>query len=151
MANLTVGDMLDRAQTFESRLEEFYAAVRDAARSDGVRLLTHYLSRHRNHLPTALQALSPGAEHRIRLGTLKYDDTEFRPDRDFDGLDISPDVKSDEFLDTAIALVERLTSFYRWLGRQPLGSDASALVQSLLKIEETHVVELKKTKAMDYF
>ena len=46
-----------------------------------------------------------------------------------------------------LALVE----FYRWLSRQPLGPEGGDLVRSLLKIEETHIVELKKTKAMDYF
>jgi len=151
MANLTVGDVLDRARAFEARLEEFYATVRDTAQSDGVRLLTHYLSRHRDHLPMALQALSPARRRHVRAVTLKYDDTEFRPERAFDTLTVSADLKSADFLDMAIGLVERLISLYRWLLSQPLGSEASVLVQSLLKIEETHVVELKKTKAMDYF
>ena len=151
MANLTVGDMLDRAQAFEHRLQDFYATVRDASSSDGVRLLTHYLSRYRDHLPNALAALSPSTRHRIRCATIKYDDTAFRPERTFAELEVPANVDSRGVLDIAIELVTELISFYNWINRQPIGSEVKALIQSLLKIEETHVVELKKTRAMDYF
>jgi len=151
MANVTLGEILDQVQQFEKRLEVFYAAVRDTARSDGVRLLTHYLSRHRDHLPTALQTVSATALARIRRSAIKYNDTEFRPERFLEACVITPELQSDEFLDMAITSVEQLIGFYRWLAQQPLGTEAAGLVSCLLKIEETHVVELKKTKAMGYF
>ncbi len=148
---LTIGDMLARAEDFETRLENFYADLRDRATSDGVRLLTYYLARHRKHLPDALANFDPSEIRRWKQIPLKYNDTEFEPRRLFQGRNLPNDVSARELLDHAIELVEHLTHFYRWLTIHPLGVSANQLFGMLLRIEVSHLVELKKMKAMDYF
>ena len=151
MSVLTAGDMLDRAQDFESRLEAFYADLRDRASDDGVRLLTHYLARHRRHLPEALGCVSDVQLAHIRHAPIHYDDTEFDPITLFHGKDLPSDVTGEELLSVAIEFVEALIGFFRWMVLQPLGEEAGTLFQCLLRTEETHVIELKKIKAMHYF
>ena len=54
MAIVSIADLLDRASQFEERLEKYYAAIRDESEDNGVRLLTYYLARHRQHLQDAI-------------------------------------------------------------------------------------------------
>ena len=151
MTAMTAGDMLDRAADFERRLEAYYADLRDRATRDGTRLLVYYLARHRRHLPEALKSFTPKQLEHIRRAPLKYDGTNFAPQKCFEGKELPSDVTGRELLDAAIALVEELIRFYRWIAQQRLGELAAALFRSLLSVEERHVVELKKTRAMDYF
>lgn len=151
MAVVTVKDMLERAADFERRLEAYYAALRDTSKDDGVRLLVQYLARHRRHLPEALASVAPEDLSGIRTVPLKYDDPEFSPERCFAGISPRSDMRGREVLDQAIALVEELIRFYRWVGSQPLGTQAQSLFDTLRRIEERHVIELKKIRAMDYF
>ncbi len=151
MATVTAGDMVDRAQDFEARLEALYADIRDRCTSDGVGLVTHYLARHRRHLPEALEAYSAAQIARIRKVQLKYDDSVFSPDKLFEREPLPDDVQASELLDVAIEFVEPLIGFYRWLTERPLGDDAIGLFTSLLRVEERAVIELKKMKAMNYF
>ncbi len=151
MTVVTVGELLQRARDFERRLEASYADLRDRATDDGVRMLTYYLARHRRHLPEALESFSQRQLELMEHVPRKYDDSEFRPEKCFSGMPLPSSATGDELLTVAIESVETLISFYRWMVRQPLGNEAAALFQSLLRIEETHVIELKKTKAMHYF
>ncbi len=148
---VTVGDMLERARDFEHRLEAYYADLRDRATVDGVRLLTHYLARHRRHLPDALESYSEQDLERLAKVPLRYDDTDFDPAKCFQGKDVPSSVTGDELLGVAIGFVEDLIAFYRWAAVRPLGEEARGLFQSLLQIEEKHVIELKKIEAMHYF
>jgi hypothetical protein len=151
MAVVTLGDVLDSVADFERKLESFYADLRDRTTRDGTRLLTYYLARHRRHLPEALECCSGSDLAGIRRTPFKYDGPEFEPAACFEGRDLPSDVTGGELLDTAIELVSLLTSVYRWLAEQPLGEKAKSLFTSLLRIEERHLIELKKTKATDYF
>ncbi len=151
MAAMTTGDMLDRAADFERRLEAHYADLRDRATRDGTRLLVYYLARHRRHLPDTLSSFTPKQLEHIRRAPLKYDNPHFSPQKCFEGKELPSDVTGGELLDAAIALVEELIRFYRWMAQQPLGELPASLFRSLLSVEERHVVELKKTRAMDYF
>ncbi len=151
MSVVTVGQMLEKARHFERCLEAYYADLRDRATRDGVRLLTYYLARHRRHLPEALECLSKPQLARIAHIPLKYDNPEFSPEKHFEGKRLPSSVTGDELLGVAIEFVEMLCSFYRWMVQQPLGDEADSLFQSLLRIEERHVIELKKITAMHYF
>ena len=148
---VTVEDMLARAQDFERRLEAYYADLRDRSTVDGVRLLTHYLARHRRHLPDALGSYSRSELGQLGKVPLKCDDTDFDPAKCFEGKRVPSNVTGDELLGVAIGFVENLITFYRWLVVQPMGEEARGLFQSLLQIEEKHVIELKKIRAMHYF
>ena len=151
MAFVNIGDLLARASTFEERLEEHYAAIRDETKDDGVRLLTYYLSRHRRHLQEALNDFSASEIELIRRVKLKYD-IEFRPEKEFHLMKTPPqDVKGKELLEAAAGYDTELISFYKKILQQPLGTEATALVESLIRVEERDIVMLKKMLAMHYF
>jgi hypothetical protein len=151
MTTVTVGHMLDRASDFEERMECFYADLRDRATKSGPRLLVYYLVRRRHHLPEALKSFAPEEITHIRSVQLRYDDTDFDPARLFAGRMLPSDVTGRELLSYAIFMVEQLIGFYRWLGQRPIGPEAERLLGALLRIEERHIIELKKMQAMDYF
>ena len=151
MSVVTLGDVLDRVREFEHRLESFYADLRDRATNDGVRLLTYYLARHRRHLPSALECCSERDLESVRRTPCKYNGPQFGPAECFEGKELPSTVKADRLLDTAIEFVAGLAGVYRWVSEQSLGGKSLSLFQSLLRIEESHLVELKKIKAMDYF
>jgi rubrerythrin len=151
MVTMIIGEMLDRAAEFERRLEAYYADLRDRATRDGPRLLVYYLARHRRDLPEALDSFTAEQIEHIRSARMKYDDTDFSPRKCFEDWELASDVTGRGLLDMAIVFVEELIRFYRWMAQQPLGELPGDLFQSLLKIEERHVVELKKIRAMDYF
>ncbi len=150
MSVTTLGDMLDRIQDFERRLKALYANIRDRTTNDGTRLLTYYLARHRRHLPSALESCSSSQIEKIRRTPLKYDGPEFEPRSRLEGVELPTSAVANEVLDTAVELVETLTAVYRWIADRQLGDEASLLFGSLLKIEMSHLIELKKIRAVDY-
>ena len=151
MAAVTVGEVIDRIEDFESRLESFYADLRDRVTLDGVRMLVHYLARHRRHLPNAMESFSAAQIQRMRKIPIKYDDAEFARGACFEHKDLPSSIGGQELLDVAIEFVEALIHFYGHFADQPVGDEAAGLLRALLRIEESHIVELKKIKAMDYF
>jgi hypothetical protein len=150
MSVTTLGDMLDRIQDFERRLKALYADVRDRTTNDGTRLLTYYLARHRRHVPSALASCTASQIENIRRTSFKYNGPEFEPRACFEGVKFPASVVANDILETAFVLVETLTAVYRWIADQQLGEEATSLFSSLLKIEESHLIELKKIRAVDY-
>lgn len=150
MAIVSIGDLLDRAGASEERLEKYYAALRDASKDDGVRLLTYYLSRHRRHLQEVLKDFSAGEIERIRSVRLKYD-IEFHPEKEFHLIETSREVKGQALLEAAAGYDAELISLYQKILRQPLNPEATAFVESLIRVEERDIVMLKKMLAMHYF
>jgi hypothetical protein len=151
MAFESIGDILDRAAEFESKLERYYAAIRDESQDNGVRLLTYYFSRHRNHLADALKGFDSGKIQRIRKVKLKYN-VDFDPEKAFHLLKTSPkEVRGMELLETAVEYDEELVALYKKLRDQPIGPEAIVLVESLIRVEEKDIVMIKKMIAMNYF
>ena len=150
MSVTALGDMLDRIEDFERRLKALYADTRDRMTNDGTRLLTYYLARHRRHVPSALASCTASQIESVRRTPFKYDGPEFDPQACFKEVELSPSATANEVLDAAVALVETLTAVYRWISDRHLGDDVSFLFGSLLKIEESHLIELKKIRAVDY-
>ncbi len=151
MARPTVGDMLERAREFERRLEHYYADLRDRTTQDGTRLLTFYLARDRLHLPEALESFNRAQLERFKREPLESEPPAFNPARCFAGKKLPNSAGGDELLATAIEFVEMLINFYRAVLDRVHDEDARELIRDLLRIEESHVIELKKTKAMHYF
>lgn len=152
MAIVTVGDLLDKAEAYEQRLETYYAAIRDESQDNGVRLLTYYLSKHRRHLRRALADLDKREVKRIRRIELKYADDL--------GLDKEPrpmatpptEVKGEELLDAAVDHDTMLIGVYRRvLNEQGLIAQAQAFFEALVRVEERDIVMLKKMLAVHYF
>ena len=151
MAIVSVGDLLDRAQEFEDRLAEHYASIRDQSAAGGVRLLTYYLSRHRNHLRQATEDFGSAKIGRVRSIKLKYD-IEFQPQAKLHLLEPSPrEVTAPELLEAAVEYDLALVSLYKGILEQPLNEVAAAFIESLIRVEERDVVMLKKMMATHYF
>lgn len=151
MAIVTVGGLLDRAEEFEQRLENYYAAIRDESENNGVRLLTYYLSKHRRRLRSALADLDAGEVQRIRRIELKYAD-DLALDKEPRPMQTPPaDVTGEELLEAAVAHDTMLIALYRHVRKQPLIAEAQAFFDALVRVEERDIVMLKKMLAVHYF
>jgi rubrerythrin len=151
MAIVTIKELLDRAQDFEGKLERCYAEIRDTTTDNGVRLLTYYLARHRRHLDQALSELDVHERSRVSKVQVKYD-VDFHPEHDFAAIEV-PDtgIHASELLDHAIRYDAQLIGLYRSILEQPIGEEASELLEALIRLEEKDTVMLKKMLAMNYF
>ena len=151
MATITLGTLLDRIETFEEHLEEFFAAVRDRSHDNGVRLLTYYLARHRRHLQQAFEDFEKQDIARIRRVKLGHD-IPFAPETERSLLQASPEsVTGRALLEAAVAYNSHLVQFYSSILKVPLNKNATFLVLSLIRIEERNTLALNKMIAMHYF
>ncbi|MBT3274810.1 MAG: hypothetical protein HN368_16765, partial [Spirochaetales bacterium] len=82
MAIVNIGDFFGRALEFEEKIERYYAEIRDQTGSDGVRLLTYYLCRHRRHVEQVLKDFDSSVVTKVQEVKLKYD-IEFSPEQEF--------------------------------------------------------------------
>lgn len=151
MAIVTVGELLDRAEGYETRLEGYYVQIREQSQNNGVRLLTYYLSKHRRRLRSALGDLNPADLQRIRRIELKYGDDatlsgEPRP------METSPsDVTGEELLASAVDHDSLLIAMYKRIRQHQLIAEAQAFFDALIRVEERDIVMLKKMLAVHYF
>lgn len=151
MAIVTIGEMLQRVERFEERLEQYYAFIRDHTRDNGVRLLTYYLSRHRRHVQEALKNYTPEEIECFKKIRLKYD-VEFHPEKEFHIMKVPLEqVRGRDLLEAAVAYDTQVIQFYRKILDQSMNPDAQEFVESLVRMEERDVVMLKKMIAMNYF
>lgn len=151
MAITSIGGLLDKTVKFEEQLQERYAVIRDTTADEGVRLLTYYLAKHSRRLEKALSEFGNRKVKRIREIKLKYD-VDFDPERTFRVLKVPPgEVRGPELLDAVVEHDAGLIELYRKVIEQPLGDEAKALFESLIRVEERDIVMHKKMIAMNYF
>ncbi len=151
MASVTINELLGRARKFEHRLEQFYAKLRDETEDNGVKLLTYYLSRHRDRLERAIESLDPGQLNRIREVRLKVD-IPFDPAAEFQISDKPiAEIRGHELLSAAVDHDARLVALYKAILGQPVGEETTRFVEGLVSLEEKDIVMLKKMIAMNYF
>jgi len=144
-------ELLDRALEFEKQLENYYAEIRDTTQNEGVRLLTYYLSRHRRRLQQAIDQVHKNTIEHLFTIKFKYD-VKFAPEKDFHPLNKSMlEIQGRELLEAAVNYDLQLTELYKKILEQPMNSEASTFVDSLIRMEEKDVVMLKKMIAMNYF
>ena len=107
MAIINVGDLFHKAEEFEQMLEKYYVQIRDETEDNGVRLLTYYLSRHRNHLGQVLADFSTNDTQKVRNIKLKYD-VAFLPEKEFHLFEADPKaITGKELLEAAAASTTR--------------------------------------------
>ncbi len=151
MGILTIGEILDSARNFESRLEALYAKIRDNSTDNGVRLLTYYLARHRRHLDETLAGLDAETLRHVQAVEIKFSAPfDALADLRIPGLDPAK-VTGDELMEAAIRYDSELVALYRTILSQPLGAEARAVLEALIRMEERDIVMLKKMLAMHYF
>jgi hypothetical protein len=151
MAIVTLGEILDKANAYESRLEAFYASVRDRSTDNGVRLLTYYLARHCRHQAMALAQLAPRELRHLRKIEIRRD-LPARLDHPEKLLQATPEtVTGDQLIETALRQSSELVELYLEALEQPMIDEAHDVVEALLHIEESDIVMLTKMKAVHYF
>jgi rubrerythrin len=150
MAVVTVADVLKHAEEFEELLADYYATLSQRTTREGVRLLTDYMSRHRQRLAEALDRFPPEQASRIRGTHLRYE-PQAADCRCFEGIEVPPDASAAQVLDAAVNFDECLINLYRQVLQQPVDEEIRELFESLVRAEQRDEIELKKIKAMDYF
>ncbi len=150
MAVVTIADVLHHAERFEQMLADFYANLAEHTSREGVRMLTDYMSRHRNRIAEALEKLSPEDAKEVCAVPLRYE-PQAADCHCFDGIDLPPDATSASVLDTAVILDECLVKLYRQVLQQPVDGHVRDVFESLVRAEQRDEIQLKKIKAMNYF
>jgi hypothetical protein len=150
MPIVTVLQVLKRATDFEKLLADYYANVATKTVREGVRLLSDYMSRHQNRIAEALDKLPPDRLHHVQNCPLRYE-PQAADCRCLTRMGLPPDAKAAQVLDVAIVFDECLIQLYRQVVQQPVEEEVKELFESLIRMEETDEVRLKKIKAMDYF
>ena len=150
MSITTIAEVLEHVDEFERMLADFYAKVVQASTRDGVRLLTDYMSRHRQRTLKALAKLPDKQMQNICRTPMKY---ELRgADRScFEEINLPEDATAAEILDAAIEFDEHLIQFYRQVLKQPVNKEIKEIFEGLVRFEQQDQIELKKIKALDYF
>ena len=105
MAVVTIADVLHHAERFEQMLSDFYADLAEHTSREGVRMLTDYMSRHRNRIAEALEKLSPEDAKGVCAAPLRYE-PQAADCHCFDSIDLPPDATSASVLDAAIRVKE---------------------------------------------
>ena len=153
MAIITIAEVLERVKYFERRLAEFYAKLSLETTREGVRLLSDYMSRHRQRTHIALLELPiDEAEEITRIcnTSLRYEPQGLGKCC-FDGIELGPDASAAEVLDVAIKFDECLIRFYKQVSQQHVSQHIKELFESLARKELSDEIELKKIKTMNYF
>ena len=151
MAIVNIDELFKRAESFEHRVERYYAQIRDETESNGVRLLTYYLAKHRRHLEQVLKDFETAAVAKVKEVKLKYD-VDFSPEHEFRLFEKeAKSIGSQELLDTAAAYDASLIALYKKILSQPIGEEAALIFENLVRVEEKDIVMIKKMIAMNYF
>jgi hypothetical protein len=151
VAGLTFGYLLDRGREGEALLEQCYGDIRDRSQNNGVRLLTYYLARHRRHQDQALAGCDKNEVKRLRRVKIGAE-VVFDPKKHLQVLATRPEnVTGAELLRAAVGYDQALLCLYRSVLAQPVSDGVSAVLQSLIRIEERDVAMMKKMIAMHYF
>jgi hypothetical protein len=150
MPVVTIADVLERARHFEDMLADYYAAIARSTTREGVRLLTDYMSRHRQRIDAELAELSAEQAHYIRTLPIRYE-PHAADCQCFAGMHLPADAPAAQVLDNAVCLDGCLIELYRQAAAQVHDEESLAFFQGLIRCEERDAIELKKIRAMDYF
>ncbi len=150
MAVITMQEVFRHAEAFERMLADFYGKLAQRTEREGVRLLTSYMSRHRERIADALSKLDEDQIRRIRSVPLHYQ-PQAADCRCLEGVEIPDDAGAREVVDAAVTFDECLVRLYRQAARQSADDEVRALFEGLIRAEQRDEIELKKIQAMDYF
>ncbi|MHA2066881.1 MAG: hypothetical protein ACXABY_21130 [Candidatus Thorarchaeota archaeon] len=151
MGIVTIAEVLERVDEFERKLSESYSNMSQTSSREGVRLLTDYMGRHRRRTLEALAILPPKRRQHICRITLRYDPQGGDESHRLEGVDLPTDATAADVLDAAIEFDERLIRLYKQVVQQAVDLDVKDLFEGLIRFELKNLIELKKTKALDYF
>ena len=117
---MTIQELLNRAEEFEVKIEQYYARIRDETDNNGVKLLTYYLARHRRHAERVLADFDDKIISHVEKVQLKYD-VALSPAEEFGLFDADPaSIGSEQLLDTAVAYDAALIGLYKSVLNQPI-------------------------------
>lgn len=151
MAIVNLGSFLDEIATFEQAAEQYYADLRDRTSNDGVRLLSHYLARRKQHLPHAVSLIKPQVLEETRRFPVLLSEDQVPGPEFFAEHRLDDAAAGAQLLSKAIIFTETLFNLYEKMVEMIPSGPAHGLFRTLTVIEHRAVVELKKILAMDYF
>jgi len=151
MAIIGLGSFLDQIKSFEQSAEQYYADLRDRTNNDGVRLLTHYLAKRKQHLPQALSLIKPKDLEEARGFPVLLSEDQIPGPELFEENKLNENATGAELLATAIMFTEILLNLYEKMVELIPSGPAHGLFRTLTVIEHRSIVELKKILAMNYF
>ncbi len=146
---ITFGEILDRQQLQENRLEICCAALRDDPASDGnLRLLTYYLARRRRHQAVAAGAMSEQSIQKAR--SADFDSEAIPPCAELPDI-TAASTTSDAFAGIALRHARALCSLYHALLERAPNEPAGILLRALIDLEERDIAMLRKLRTSHYF
>lgn len=146
----SIGDLLDRIQEVEISLNRFYARVRDETNDASVKLLTYYLSKHRNHINGIFREFKPDAALSIRKNELEKDIL-YHPSSALILMDIpAGEITKKQLIKIAICRDSQLIDVYRRLLAQDLSGEAKRFVKCLIQAEEIDILKLTQMSEMEF-
>lgn len=151
MATATVGELLDRGRECETRIMEYYEAIRNRSSDNDVRLLTYSLVRHRRQQAKALAGLAADILRPLSKMELEFVGSG-DPAEGFRVPAFAPEtIKGKELVGAAVDYDGAWVALYRSILARPVEDDARAVLESFLRMEERDIALLKKILSMHYF
>jgi rubrerythrin len=151
MAIVNLGSFLDEIARFEQSAEDYYADLRDRTGNDGVKLLTHYLAKRKQHLPQGMSLIKAENLEEARAVPILISEDQIPGTALFTEHRLHDNATASELLAKAIIFAETLLHLYEEMAERIPSGQAHGLFRTLSVIEHRAVVELKKILAMDYF
>jgi rubrerythrin len=151
MAIVNLGSLFDEIAGFEESAERYYADLRDRASNDGVRLLTYYLARRKQHLPQALSLLGEYDLQKARQFPVMVSEDKVPGAAFFAAHRLDDTASADQLLSIAITFTETLLTLYKNMVEMVSTGTVHGVFRTLSVLEQRAVVELKKIRAMNYF
>lgn len=147
----TLGEFLDSLASFEARMTEWYAAIRDHTPDNKVALLTYFLCRHGSRLAKLQNETPPAALEHIRL--VKCPQTGYDSlTASFSKLQVNPSaIEGLQLLQTALDYQTALTNILKTLQRTVRDRTASTFFSNLSVHEDRDIVRLRKMISSSYF
>ncbi len=147
----TFGTVLDVIDSFELRHSLIFDNLSKQGTSEGVRLLCNYFAKRRRHIPEALANFSEEELHVIRATPIFEDDIKSELERHFSMEPNAIDIEADILLQHSIDFIQICLDCYTRISEQRIGENAISFLKSLIIIQTRYIVELKKTKNLNYF
>ena len=147
MLAITIEEILGHVEKFEQQLTELYTKISKETNVDAVRLISEYMSHHRNRIKAALSKIPAEQMQRIIKIPLQYE-PHLPGEHCFEEIKLAIDTDPQTILNAAIKFDECIAQMYRNISHQPLHKDIKEFFENLQRVEENDELEIAKIKGM---
>lgn len=147
MAYNQTRDILEQAMAFHQRLGGIYEELQKSIKSENVRVLLDYMSRHEKYLADCLALFEQDLPDNVLDTYFKYSAADSTSSCLAD-IEIGPDMSINEVIQAAMHFDSCLVQFYKEVVGQAVAPEIRDIFENLLEMEKHEKVELSK-KALD--